>query len=176
MFLDANLGLIDTGAETAVMSISTLAKYFLEHLKPLGLKFKAVGNEPQELSGIGGKAKVCFQAHIPMALGRIPGIVPTAITAQCTPTLLPNPLIRVLRGLIDQDTCLVTWRVHPNAKSELVTTKPSEHIAVQITEGLEGFKQECPHAGDFEYDVDSERWLSKQVHAVFFGHKEAATR
>ena len=169
--IECNLGLLDTGASVAMMSISNLVSFYMDFLRPRGLAFKLMPDKQKALGGVGGRAQVIFHVLLPIGLGGMPGTLETAVTANSLPTLVPNALVRALKGLIDQEEEQVTWRVAKDEKGEplvskLITLFPSEHIAVDITEGLEHFMDEYPEAASFKNDEEKEMWLKSQVQAA----------
>ncbi len=47
--IDCNLGLLDTGASVAMMSISNLVSFFMDFLRPKGLSFKLMPDKQKML-------------------------------------------------------------------------------------------------------------------------------
>ena len=130
--LEPGKGLQDTGAAKGMFGISTLRDYAVQVLAPIGLWFVIMPGQCQvKAAGVGGAAKVMFEAMLPIGLGGVPGVLKVTVVADeekhQIPLLIPQPLIKALGGIILTDLQIFgQWTACAGAQSVLEEL-PSKH-------------------------------------------------
>ena len=154
--LEPGKGLLDTGAAKGMLSIGTLRDYAVKVLAPAHLWFVILPeNQNIKAAGIGGSAKVLFEAMLPIGLGGVPGVLKVTVVADAgnhqIPLLIPQPLIKALGGRILTDLQVVQWTACAGGAESAVEELPSNHSAVSVCEGLHAFADELPDAWKYAF-------------------------
>eukprot|EP00971_Amphidinium_carterae_P186643 3704967-Amphidinium_carterae.1 len=144
LVVPSNIALVDTGAVNAVCGESqflaldrTLASFNLGTV-PV--------EPPKSLGGIGGGVQASLGCLVPIALGRLPGVISVIVIPGEVPLLLPSPLLKALQAVVHYPDEYVYWG--EDHLSELVCLE-SGHVGCNILDGLEEFDQVFPDAARF---------------------------
>eukprot|EP00971_Amphidinium_carterae_P350968 6491833-Amphidinium_carterae.1 len=144
LVVPSNIALVDTGAVNAVCGESqflaldrTLASFNLGTV-PV--------EPPKSLGGIGGGVQASMGCLVPIALGRLPGVVSVIVIPGEVPLLLPSPLLKALQAVVHYPDERVYWG--EDRLSELVCLE-SGHVGCNILDGLEEFDRVFPDAARF---------------------------
>eukprot|EP00971_Amphidinium_carterae_P336068 6472230-Amphidinium_carterae.1 len=110
------------------------------------LRSQAASMPQHTLAGIGGATKAVTAALVPVGVCGVPGLLSVAVIPGEIPPLLPLPLLQSLQCIID----LPRMQLCSGEKESALISLPSGHAAVEITDGLEFFRECVPTAPEYE--------------------------
>eukprot|EP00971_Amphidinium_carterae_P201843 4005110-Amphidinium_carterae.1 len=126
----AGTGLIDTGAQTAVMGKPAFDSLEAA-LRARGLKgLEIKGEDVQGARGIGGQATILSIQQVPIGLSKVPGVMLVQVLDQDVPLLLPIGMLRKLGMVLDLQR--MRCRLSKLNKDAKLIVEPSGRISVNV--------------------------------------------
>ena len=128
--LPSQYGLLDTGAQLAVIGEAELKKLTV-FLSGQGLQPVWIASSSSIAKGVGGATTIVGTCKLPVAIGGVCGTLKVAVVKQPLPLLLPVTLCSALQMHLCMDKCpMVHWQAL--GRSSPVSVLLSGHLAVEV--------------------------------------------